>query len=303
MGEHAMPAEATPSSPGPVSRVYFSQRLRLHYLDWGNAAAPPLILLHGGRDHARSWDFVAAALRAEYHVIAPDLRGHGDSAWSASGHYPMASYIYDLAQLIHSQRLAPVSILAHSLGGNIALRYSGIYPDNVRRLVAIEGLGPGPRSASEREAKPIHERMADWIAQQRAQAAEVPWRYPSLEAALARMQEANRHLSEEMARHLTEHAVNQNEDGTFCWKFDPYVRVWPPNDMTRDEIASLWARIACPTLLVYGRESWATSPAADGRLGYFRDARLLEVEGAGHWVHHDRRALFIDEVRAFLRAD
>ena len=72
--------------------------------------------------------------------------------------------------------------------------------------------------------------------------------------------------------------------------------------MTRDEIASLWARIACPTLLVYGRESWATSPAVDGRLGYFRDARLLEVEGAGHWVHHDRRALFIDEVRAFLQA-
>ena len=194
-----MPVEATPASPGPVSRVYFSQRLRLHYLDWGNAAAPPLILLHGGRDHARSWDFVAAAFRKEYHVIAPDLRGHGDSAWSASGHYPMASYIYDLAQLIHSQRLAPVSIVAHSLGGNIALRYSGIYPENVRRLVAIEGLGPGPRSASEREAKPIHERMADWIAQQRAQAAEVPWRYPSLEAALARMQEANRHLSEEMA--------------------------------------------------------------------------------------------------------
>ena len=65
---------------GPTSRVYFSQRLRLHYVDWGNPGAPPLILLHGGRDHCRNWDWVAADLRRDYHVIAPDLRGHGDSA-------------------------------------------------------------------------------------------------------------------------------------------------------------------------------------------------------------------------------
>jgi pimeloyl-ACP methyl ester carboxylesterase len=70
--------------------------------------------------------------------------------------------------------------------------------------------------------------------------------------------------------------------------------------MTREEIAELWGRITCPTLLVYGRESWATNPADDGRLGYFHNARVLGVEGAGHWVHHDRLALFLDEVRAFL---
>jgi pimeloyl-ACP methyl ester carboxylesterase len=287
--------------PGPVSRIFFSQRLRLHYVDWGNEQAPPVILLHGGRDHCRSWDWVAAGLRRDYHVIAPDLRGHGDSAWSASGHYPMASYIYDLAQLIHSQRLAPVSIVAHSLGGNIALRYSGIYPENVTRLVAIEGLGPAPRGA-EPIGKPIHERMQAWIEEQRKQSAEVPWRYPSLDAALKRMQEANKHLSDTVARHLTEHAVNQNEDGTYCWKFDPYVRVWAPNDMSGDEIASLWGRIKCPTLLVYGKESWARNPAEDGRLELFANARVLGVEGAGHWVHHDRVALFIDAVRDFLAA-
>ncbi len=286
--------------PGPVSRVYFSQRLRLHYVDWGNPEAPPLILLHGGRDHCRNWDWVAAGLREHWHIIAPDLRGHGDSAWSASGHYPMASYIYDLAQLIHSQRLAPVSIVAHSLGGNIALRYSGIYPQTVHRLVAIEGLGPGPRGAGERDRKPIHERMTAWIEEQRARASEVPWRYPSLDAALKRMREANKHLSDAVARHLTEHAVNQNEDGTFCWKFDPYVRVWPPNDMTREEIATLWSRIACPVLLAYGKESWATNPAEDGRLEYFQNARVLSVAGAGHWVHHDRLELFVREVRGFL---
>ena len=65
---------------GPSSSFYISQRLRLHFVDWGGEAKPPLFLVHGGRDHARSWDWVARALRDEDHVIAPDLRGHGDSA-------------------------------------------------------------------------------------------------------------------------------------------------------------------------------------------------------------------------------
>ncbi len=83
---------------------------------------------------------------------------------------------------------------------------------------------------------------------------------PSIEDALRRMQEENPHLSAEQARHLTQHGVNQNEDGTYSWKFDNYVRVWPPYDMTREEIAALWSRITCPTLLVYGKESWAKEP-------------------------------------------
>lgn len=285
---------------GPVSRMFFSQRLKLHYVDWGTPAAPPLLLLHGGRDHCRSWDWVAEVLRSDYHVIAPDLRGHGESAWSASGHYTMASYVYDLAQLIHQQGLAPANIIAHSLGGNIALRYAGIYPENVRRVVAIEGLGPGPRSHTDAAREPIAERMRAWIAQQREAAGRQPRRYTRLEDAFKRMQEANAHLNAEQARHLTQHGVNQNEDGTYSWKFDHYVNVWPPYEMTREEIAELWGRITCPTLLVYGAESWASNPAEDGRLEYFRNARVLAVEGAGHWVHHDRLEQFLSEVGTFL---
>ncbi len=291
---------------GPTSRVYFSQRLRLHYVDWGNPQAPPLILLHGGRDHCRNWDWVAADLRRDYHVIAPDLRGHGDSAWSASGHYAMANYVYDLAQLIHQQNLAPVTIIAHSLGGNIALRYTGIYPGNVRRIVAIEGLGPGPGQQVPSDSKPgagdkpIGERMRLWIDANRANAGRQPRRYPTMESAYARMQEENRHLTPDQARHLTQYGVNQNEDGTYSWKFDHYVRLWPPYDMTRQEIADLWGAILCPTLLVYGVESWATNPAQDGRLAFFNNARVLAMQKAGHWVHHDQLDHFLGQVRGFL---
>src|SRR5262249_48173543 len=85
------------TSPGPMSRIFFSQRLRRHYVAWGNAGAAPLLLVHGGRDHCRNWDWLAEKLGREWHIIAPDLRGHGDSQWSQDGSYMMAGYVYDLA--------------------------------------------------------------------------------------------------------------------------------------------------------------------------------------------------------------
>jgi pimeloyl-ACP methyl ester carboxylesterase len=286
-------------APGPTSHTYFSQRLRLHYVDWGNASRPPLILLHGGRDHCRNWDWTAAALRDEYHVIAPDLRGHGDSQWSPDGNYAMTGYVYDLAQLVHQQKLAPATVIAHSLGGHIALRYAGIYPDAVSRIVVIEGLGPPPSFFAE-QRKSIAERMDAWIREQRALSGRLPRRYASIEDAYRRMQDENPHLSPAQARHLTEHGVNQNEDGTYSWKFDNYVRAWPPYDMRLRDIAFLWARIACPTLLLYGKESRFGDPAEDGRAQPFRHARVVGFEGAGHWLHHDRLDEFLRVIREFL---
>jgi pimeloyl-ACP methyl ester carboxylesterase len=288
------------TGPGPTSRTYFSQRLRLHYVDWGNPEHPPLILLHGGRDHCRNWDWTAAALRDRWHVIAPDLRGHGDSQWSHDGNYTMAGYIYDLAQLVHQQRLAPVSIVAHSLGGNIALRYAGLYPEAVAKLVAIEGLGPSPRWLRARAETTIVDRMDEWVREQRGLAGRLPRRYPSIEDAFRRMQEENPHLSAEQARHLTQHGVNQNEDGTYSWKFDNYVRAWFPYDMRGQDIQLLWSRIACPTLLMYGKESRAGDPTEDGRARHFQHATVAGLERAGHWLHHDRLDEFLRIVTGFL---
>lgn len=292
-----------PDLKGPTSHSFVSQRLRLHYLDWGNPGAPPVILLHGGRDHCRNWDWVAAALKDDFHLIAPDLRGHGDSAASPSGDYSMSAFVYDLAQLIHGRSLAPVSILAHSLGGAIALRYAGIYPNKVARLIAIEGLGPSPKMIAERATVGVQERMRGWIRQERALAGRRPRRYASIAEALARMRAENPRLSEAQARYLTVHGVAQNEDGTYGWKFDNYVRSFSAVDLTHEQVAELWRAITCPTLLVYGAESWASDPAEDGRLKSFADARVSRYEQAGHWVHHDRLEDFVAEARAFLAGD
>ena len=285
---------------GPTSHTYFSQRLKLHYADWGNEDAPPLLLVHGGRDHCRSWDWTAEALRKDWHVIAPDLRGHGDSAWSPEGNYNMQAYIYDLAQLIHQLKLAPVTIVSHSLGGNICLRYTGLYPENVRKIVAIEGLGPSPSRLEERRKTPWQDHFRKMIDDKRGLAGRQPKRYDSLEQAYARMKEENSFLTAEQARHLTINGIARNEDGTYSWKFDNYLRVWESVDITHEQVAELWSNISCPTLLLYGEKSWASNPAEDGRIEHFKHADVKMFPEAGHWLHHDQFDLFIETLQNFL---
>src|SRR6266403_4899701 len=96
---------------GPTSHYFYSQRLKLHYVDWGNADKPPLLLIHGGRDHARNWDWVAQALRDDYHIFCPDLRGHGDSQWAIGGSYAMVDYVLDVAQLLNALQVFPITIV------------------------------------------------------------------------------------------------------------------------------------------------------------------------------------------------
>ncbi|WP_411342185.1 alpha/beta hydrolase [Sphingopyxis sp. J-6] len=285
---------------GPTSNSFISQRLKLHYADWGNQDAPPLLLVHGGRDHCRSWDWVAERLADRYHIIAPDLRGHGDSAWSPDGNYEMGAFVYDLAQLIHQLDLAPVTIVAHSMGGNIATRYTGLYPGNVKKLVSIEGLGPSPAVQEERAKTSFDERMRQWIADKRQAAGRSPKRYATLDDALARMAAENSYLTPEQARHLTIHGINRNEDGSWSWKFDNYLNIWTIFDMPQDDLHRLWANITCPTLLLYGADSWASNPEKDGRIEHFSTAKVIEFENAGHWLHHDQFDRFMSTLDEFL---
>ena len=114
------------------------------------------------------------------------------------------------------------------------------------------------------------------------------------------MQAENPRLTPEQARHLTVHGVNQNEDGTYSWKFDNYVRAFSPYSFNAEEARELWGRITCPTLLVRGTESWASDPLKDGRAAHFKNAQVVNIEKAGHWVHHDQLEKFLEVVTPFL---
>ena len=285
---------------GPTSQSFISQRLRLHYVDWGNPEKPLLLLIHGGRDHCRNWDWTAEALRDDWHVVAMDHRGHGDSEWVSDGNYLAGDMVYDVAQLIRQLGQGPATIVAHSLGGSVCNRLAAIFPDLVRKLVSIEGLGLSPKLKAELEQTPYPQRLREWMENKHRAAARVPKRYASIEDALARMQAENSYLSEAQARHLTIHGVNRNEDGTYSWKFDPHLNIWPPQDGEQARMEELWAAIECPLLLLYGADSWASNPEKDGRIKAFHTARVIEFANAGHWLHHDQFERFIATLREFL---
>jgi pimeloyl-ACP methyl ester carboxylesterase len=280
----------------PESRFYESQGLRLHYADWGNEKAPPLILVHGGRDHCRSWDLIARSLQPHFHVLAPDLRGHGDSDWTKGGSYALTEYVYDLSRLVQSTAAQPVTIVGHSMGGMVALIYSGTFPDRVSALVVLDGVTVLPNATR----APAHERIAKWLGQLDQLEGREPRRYRTIEDAAAHMQAHNRRLSPELALHLAKFGVRQNADGTYSWKFDPYQRAMAPQRLWPEDHVALWSRITCPTLLLHAGESFLAGSKVADLANYFQQARTQTMSGAGHWLHHERPDEVLGAIRAFL---
>ena len=207
----------------------------------------------------------------------------------------MPDFVVDTAALADVIDRDPLTIIGHSLGGGIALQYAGVFPDRVAKVVSIEGLGPPAMPP-----RPAHVRMNEWIGYMRDFERRTPRRYPTLEAATKRMQEENPHLTPEMARHLTVHGAKKNEDGTYTWKFDNYVRMHSPYEFNIQDARDIWNKVRCPVLLVRGEESWAGDPEKDGRASAFHDYRSVVIPNAGHWVHHDQLERFLAVTRDFL---
>ena len=284
------------ASMGTEDRFYESQGLRLHYTDWGNDAAPPLILIHGGRDHCRSWDEVARVLQPHFHVMAPDLRGHGDSDWAKGSSYSLSDYVYDLTCLARSASTHQTIVVGHSMGGMIGLMYAGAYPDKVSHLAVLDGVTVLPGSSR----APIHEQIATWVAQLDRIAEQRNHHFRTTAEATERILAHNKRLTPHQALHLATHGVKRNADGTYSWKFDPYQQARAPYRLSADDHGALWSRITCPTLLLRGNESFLPDPESAGVLAHFRRAHLVTIVGAGHWLHHDKLDEVLRELRLFL---
>ncbi len=280
----------------PESHYFTSQRLKLHYLTWGDEANPALFLVHGNRDHARSWDRTAEALADRYCVYAPDLRGHGDSEWSIGSDYSIIDYALDLHALGEHIGRPPYTIIGHSLGGGVTLQYAGTFPEKVKRLVTIEGLG---RFRDPREHKPAHVRMRDWIESMHSLERRQPHTYPTIEAATERMIEANSRLTPELSRHLTIHGL-RGEPGAYAWKYDNFTRAGSPYEFNMEDARDLWNQVRCPILIVWGNESGRGGHRDGIDLSAFHDYRSVRIANAGHWVHHDQFEAFMQLVNGFL---
>jgi pimeloyl-ACP methyl ester carboxylesterase len=281
----------------PISHFFYSDRLKLQFWDYGQDRKPALVLVHGALDHARNWDWVARSLREHYHVYALDLRGHGNSAWAPGAAYTVGEHVLDLSALLDVINDFPIRLIGHSLGGGIVLHYAGVYPQRVHKAVSIEGLGFPPEHPMH---GPASERTRRWIENIRDLEKRRPKSYASLDAAMARMKEANPRLSDEVARHLTLHGTNLDSDGSLLWKFDTYARAFPPYGHNIADAVEVLSQITCPVLFFWGLESFLPVPENDPRFQAVRDRRLITVPGAGHWLHHDQLALFLRETTPFL---
>ncbi len=292
-----MPHEASISTAR--SRFLSLGGSRRHLLEWGATGAPVVLLQHGMRDQAHSWSWLAEALKDRYHVIAPDLRGHGDSDWPSDGNYSLSSFVIDMAAIADINGLRDFAIIGHSLGGQIALRYAAAFPERVRALVAIEGVEL-PIIRQEREKpRPYPERLREWTANELMRRLQTPRYYPDLARAAERMQEANPEIDSETIAYLTRTGLIAEADRGLRWKYDNGCRYRPPEDQRGADLDEMLAAITSPTLLAYGDESWITPPPP-ARLTHLARHRVITFGGASHWLHHQRRLEFNELVGRFL---
>lgn len=279
-------------SAEPTQHFIESQRLRLSYWDWGNEGAPLVLLVHGGRDHARSWDRIASAFRDDYHVIALDLRGHGDSEWSVGGAYSLPDNTLDLVRVI--ERVGgPAHVIAHSYGGGVTLLAAGSYPEHFASLAVIEGT----HSLNPRDVEMGPGWVQQWGDRLRSFEEMSPVVYPDLAAAELRVREANPRLPHDFTPHLTEWAARPVEGG-YVWKYDWWVNARASMEIRREELPEFWAAIECPVVLLFARETH-TAQRLDAEQ-FFQNASTVFIEESGHWAHHEQPEAVLAAIRPFF---
>jgi pimeloyl-ACP methyl ester carboxylesterase len=295
-----------PQYPGAVaperSRDFVSHGVRLRVHEWGDPAAPPLVLLHGAFDHGRGFDLLAPLLATRFRVVALTARGHGDSEWDDP--YAWPNDVSDAVELMLSLG-RPVHLVGHSRGGGMATDAAIWAPDCVRKLVNIDGFGPPPEGfappGATPDTRPLPLRFADFL-DSRREAARRRWRpYPTLDDLVARRRSQNPRLSVEWLRYFLFHGARETEAG-WVWKTDPRFAggfgPWKP-----DWIAPGWRRLRMPMLAVVGSEpdTWQLPAAVtDERLANVPRLERATVQGAGHFVQMERPRETADLLLGFL---
>jgi len=254
------------------SEVLTVNGLRLHYLDWGNAGAPPVVCVHGYTSSAQAFNAPARHFQDRFHVIAPDVRGHGKSAWCPAGEYQYRDQVSDLSELVDQLGLARFTLIGTSMGGIIAMAYAGEHPERLLRLI-INDIGPDMEEGTQRITQTVGSR---------------PDEFTTLDEAMAYRRQAMPVMASRSAedqRELALGALRQRPDGRWVWKMDPaYIEQRmqhgaPP----RPALWPVLQRLPCPTLVVWGTESDVLSEAQARRMvEVLPCGELVAVPGVGH---------------------
>jgi pimeloyl-ACP methyl ester carboxylesterase len=291
----------------PQSHFVDVRGLKIHYLEWGERNGEPLLLIHGWRDHARSWNYLVSAIQKQsakpLWIIAPDCRGHGDSDWvGTGGYYHFADYLHDLDCVIHALDVSSVSLLGHSMGGTISFLYAGTFPKRVKKLVLVEGIGPLGMTFADAPLR-MEKFLTDMKSIREGTTVEfASFEYPNLEEAAKRFHKINPRLDAERAFQLARWGMRRQGNGKWIWKFDPLHRSTSPQPFYAEQAIEFYRRIECPVLVIQGKESRQTARLdMPQRLNAIRDYRRIDIDGAGHMVHQDSPEALADAIVDFLK--
>jgi pimeloyl-ACP methyl ester carboxylesterase len=281
-----------------VDRTERANGLTHHLLEHPGAGRTPVLLLHGYLDLARSFAEVIARLGdAGHRVVAPDFRGHGDSARVPEGaYYHFPDYVADVAGLLDACALARPHVVAHSMGGSVATMLAAVLPDRVRSLTLIEGLGPPAMPA---EVAP--DRTALWLEGVARVRARGPRRVASLDDAVTRMRMSNPDVPDDVLRAMAPRALRPTDDGGWVFRFDPLHQTTSPARFDAEGFEAYIDRVACPVLHVWGRAPEGFELYAK-RAERFRDPARVVLEDAGHMIHWTRPAPLSDALLKFFES-
>ena len=271
----------------PADRYIRINGMNFHYLEWGVANAPTVLMLHGASQQAHSWDFVGLALSAEYHILALDQRGHGDTDWAPDGDYSIEAYQGDIDGFVEATRLRGFALMGHSMGGRNSYIWASGHPGILKALVIVD---TGPE---------VSQRGQERIRRFR----ELPDELNTFEEFVQRVQEYTGRSREQVLGALR-YSIRQRQDGKWTWKYDKVMRSSGRRDLgwTPERLWECVGRIDCPTLVVRGDRSDLFTEETMGRMQRaIPDCAAVTVPGAGHLVQGDNPADFVVALRALLR--
>lgn len=271
----------------PQDKTVVVDGLELHYLDWGTEGKSKMVLLHGLRGHAHSWDDFSAEMCQDHHILALDQRGRGDSGWAKDGQYTTDAYVADLAGLCKELGLDRFILVGHSMGGRNAMAFAARYPDMVHKLVLVD-VGP---TSDPRGVKRINDEITA-----------APEEFDSFEAVLQHASRGNKYASDRVMRRRMQHATQELPSGRYGWRYDLVIREERRNGTVAPQ-SDLWpevANIKAPTLIVRGAESdLLTRDTGDRMVREIPEATLVEVSMAQHMVFEDNPEEFLQAVQNF----
>jgi pimeloyl-ACP methyl ester carboxylesterase len=267
-------------------------------------------MVHGWMDVSASYQFVVDAFAHDHYVIAPDWRGYGHTTGDAVDSYWFADYLADLDFLLdHYAGDQPVNLVGHSMGGNVAMMYSGVRPERIRRLVNLEGFG-SPRS----EAQGAPARYAKWMGElkkfHRGEMGLAP--YESVEGVARRLMKTNKRLPQDKADWLAQHWSQPviRADGKTEWRIqgDPAHKIVFAQAMQVDEVLALYRAITAPVLAVEASDDslsgwWKGRYTLDEyheRLRSIAQCTVARVADAGHMLQHDQPLAVASLIETFL---